>query len=42
MCCPNIKFLCLTQCQRELCTDTDADDTDVDTNNDDYGQFMTV
>ena len=34
---PNMKFLCLTQCQGEVCTDSNAD---VDANNDDEGQFM--
>ena len=25
ICAPNMKFLCLTQCQGEVCTDADTD-----------------
>ena len=40
MCIPSMKFLCLTICQGEVCTD---DDANADANaNDDDGQSMTV
>ena len=38
VCVANMKFLCLTLCQGEVCTD---DVTNADANNDD-GQFMIV
>ena len=30
ICIPNMKFLCLTMCQGQVCTDDDADDANVD------------
>ena len=36
---PNMKFLCLTLWQGEMCTDDDANDDDT---NDDDGQSMLV
>ena len=41
MCIPNIKFLCLTLCQGEVCTDDEANNGTNDNANDD-GQFMIV
>ena len=38
ICIPNMKFVCLTLCQGEVCTDDDANDDDA---NDD-GQSMIV
>ena len=38
ICLQSMKFLCLTMCQGEVCTDADAD---ADTNGDD-GQSMIV
>ena len=38
ICIPNIKFLCLTMCQGEVCTDDDANDA----NANDDGQSMIV
>ena len=32
MCVPNMKFLCLTQCQGKVCTDNDAPNADANTN----------
>ena len=40
ICIPNMKFLCLTMCQGEVCTDADADDTNANDTND--GQSMIV
>ena len=34
-------YLCLILCQREVCTDTNAD-TDADAKDDDNGQFIIV
>ena len=41
---PNMKFLCLTMCQGEVCTDDDANDdtNDDDANANDDGQSMIV
>ena len=36
-----MKFLCLTLCQGEVCTDDDAN-TNANANDDDDGQFMIV
>ena len=41
LCVPNMKFLHLTLCQGEVCTDDDANANDDDANDDD-GQFMIV
>ena len=38
MCVPNMKFLCLTLCQGEMCTDNDANTND----NANNGQSMIV
>ena len=35
ICIPNMKFLCLTMCQGEVCTDNDDANANNDTNNDD-------
>ena len=40
-CIPNMKFLCLTMCQGEVCTDDDANNDDANNANDD-GQSMIV
>ena len=39
ICIPNVKFLCLTLCQEEVCTD---DNTNDDANANDDGQSMIV
>ena len=39
-CIPNMKFLCLTLCQEEVCTDDDTNDTGCQHNDD--GQCMIV
>ena len=41
ICVPNMKFLCLTMCQREVCTD-DANDDANDANPNYDGQSMIV
>ena len=40
LCMPNMKFLCLTLCQGEVCTDDDNNANDANTNDD--GQSMIV
>ena len=45
ICIPNMKFLCITLCQGEVCTDTDTnanDDANTDTDANDDGQSMIV
>ena len=32
LCIPNMKFLCLTMCQGEVCTDDDTNDNDANNN----------
>ena len=41
ICIPNMKFLCLTLCQGEVCTD-DANTNTNDANAKEDGQFMIV
>ena len=39
---PNMKFLCLTLCQEEVCTDNDNANNDDDANNNNDEQSMIV
>ena len=41
ICIPNMKFLCLTMCQGEVCTD-DADTKDANADDANNGQSMIV
>ena len=39
---PNMKFLCLTMCKGEVCTDANADDANADNTNANDRQSMIV